>query len=248
MKNLESFSRNKLLKNISTSQSHIDNHQSNPIYIYISNILLREIHLIPRNRYPESNTESTPRTESRSPFWKSTPFPDPQAHRGSRRSLVYGQEIVGSFTTRCAAWPTLWDKWRRLSRERASKGKIKRNIIRREREREREGKEDGMKTSIAGACNTAVRTEGSGGAINQAAWKMPDQGRDVSAKTVWNRYSRGSRRTWIKRESGGWRKGREREELLTNLHTVLSASNRGTKQGWCLKTDFEIGDERDKWK
>lgn len=72
----------------------------------------------------------------------------------------------------------------------------------RAREREREGKEHEMKTSIAGACNTAVRTEGSGGAINQAAWKMPDQGRDVSAKTVWNRY-RGSRRTWIKRESGG---------------------------------------------
>lgn len=91
----------------------------------------------------------------------------------------------------------------RESLEGGSKGKIKRNIIRREREREREGKEHEMKTSIAGACNTAVRTEGSGGAINQAAWKMPDQGRDVSAKTVWNRYSRGSRRTWIKRESGG---------------------------------------------
>lgn len=56
-------------------------------------------------------------------------------------------------------------------------------------------KEDGMKTSIAGACNTAVRTEGSGRAINQAAWKMPDQRRDVSAKTAWNRYSHGSRRT-----------------------------------------------------
>lgn len=70
-----------------------------------------------------------------------------------------------------------------------------------------------MKTSIAGACNTAVRTEGSGGAINQAAWKMPDQGRDVSAKTVWNRYSRGSRRTWI-RERGRWR-GERRETLLT---------------------------------
>lgn len=102
----------------------------------------------------------------------------------------------------------------RESLEGGSKGEIKRNIIRRKREREKgrgiggergveEGKEDGMKTSIAGACNTAVRTEGSGGAINQAAWKMPDQGRDVSAKTVWNRYSRGSRRTWIKGGRGG---------------------------------------------
>lgn len=101
----------------------------------------------------------------------------------------------------------------RESLEGGSKRKIKRNIIRRKRERERawnrwrtgveEGKEDGMKTSIAGACNTAVRTEGSGGAINQAAWKMPDQGRDVSAKIVWNRYSRGSRRTWIKGGRGG---------------------------------------------
>lgn len=43
------------------------------------------------------------------------------------------------------------------------------------------------RTSIArgpGACNTAVRTEGSGVPINQAAWKMPDHWRDVSAKTV----------------------------------------------------------------
>lgn len=52
------------------------------------------------------------------------------------------------------------------------------------RTKTKSSKEDGMKTSIAGACNTAVRTEGSGRAINQAAWKMPDQRRDVSAKTV----------------------------------------------------------------
>lgn len=135
-------------------------------------------------------------------------------------SLVYGQEIVGSFTSPCVATGTRhhretngggylegshrWgggkgekikrntgEKWNRWAKGRAD-----------EEGWTREGsKEDGMKTSIAGACNTAVRTEGSGRAINQAAWKMPDQRRDVSAKTVWNRYSRGSRRA---EEKEGW--------------------------------------------
>lgn len=107
-----------------------------------------------------------------------------------------------------------------------------------------EGKKDGMKTSIAGACNTAVRTEGSGGAINQAAWKMPDQGRDVSAKTVWNRYSRGSRRTWIKRERERGRrrkKGDERErDASYYLLTACLIVDR-SKTSARVETDFEIG-------
>lgn len=64
-------------------------------------------------------------------------------------------------------------------------------------------KKDGTKTSIAGTCNTAVRTEGSSRAINQAAWKMPDQRYDVSAKTVWKRNSPSS-----KREEGKTREGK----------------------------------------
>lgn len=140
---------------------------------------------------------------------------------------MYGQEIVGSFTTPCAAWETNGGGYlaREPRRRLEGRDKEKYNTW---REGERgigwwrtgvgEGKEDGMKTSIAGACNTAVRTEGSGGAINQAAWKMPDQGRDVSAKTVWNRYSRGSRRTWIK-ERGRRRKkrGERRERRLVTI-------------------------------
>lgn len=65
----------------------------------------------------------------------------------------------------------------------------------------------GRKHRLQGLVTPRYEQRDQAGAINQAAWKMPDQRYDVSAKTVWNRNSLGSKREDGRKEGGRGRRG-----------------------------------------